>query len=201
MPRSNCTTAGFTLIEMLVSLALFTIVVTIVTGALLILISGNSKLQNEQSVMTNLTFALDTMTREIRTGTQYVCTTSNSAENAIYDVVDVGDCVNGNDGLSFREAGTSVTGGASNSRISYYYDGTNQTIMRRYADTTRQSIVSSGIVITNLDFFVTDAANFVDAASTRQPTVTVIIEAEEEGVVGGKTFRAQTTVTQRQLDI
>lgn len=193
-------TAGFTLIEMLVSLALFTVVITIVTGALLVLISGNGRLQNEQSVMTNLTFALDTMTREIRTGTQYVCTSSSNAELTSYGTTSVNDCASGNNGLSFREAGTSITGGVDNGRIAYYYDSTNKTIMRR-VDTTIESIVSSGIVITNLDFFVTDARSFTDNGSTRQPTVTVIIEAEEEGVTGGKTFRAQTTVTQRQLDI
>src|SRR6056297_849303 len=67
------TTAGFTLIEMIVSLALFSVVVTISVGALLVLIASNRQLQDEQAVLTNLSFALDSMTREIRTGSAYVC--------------------------------------------------------------------------------------------------------------------------------
>lgn len=69
--------SGFTLIEMLVSLSLFTIVMTITLGTLLILIKGNQVSVAEQSVMDTLAFSLDSMTREIRTGSYYVCVSAN----------------------------------------------------------------------------------------------------------------------------
>jgi prepilin-type N-terminal cleavage/methylation domain-containing protein len=47
---------GFTIVEMMVALALFTIVMTIATGAFLSLIGGSSQLQGEQTIMTSLKF-------------------------------------------------------------------------------------------------------------------------------------------------
>jgi len=187
---------------MLVALALFTVVITVVTGSLLVLISGNGRLQGEQSVMTNLTFALDSMTREIRTGTHYYCNTGTFSPQESHGT-STQNCDTGSTGLSFREAGTSITG-TSNTRIAYYYDSSARTIMRRIGDEgTPQAIVSSGIRITKAEFFVTDARAFTapTGSENRQPTVTITIEAVEEGVTGGKPFVVQTTVTQRQLDI
>ena len=75
--KSQNQNLGFTLVEMIVS-RYFSIVVTTAVGAMLVLISTNQQLQSEQNVMTNLSFALDTMTREIRTGYNYYCTTSDT---------------------------------------------------------------------------------------------------------------------------
>jgi len=74
---------GFTLIEMIVSLAVFSIVVTTAVGALLVVISTNQQLQEEQNIMTNLAFALDSMTRELRTGFSYVCGHTNHLNDKI----------------------------------------------------------------------------------------------------------------------
>jgi len=74
--------SGFTLIEMLVSLSLFTVVITITVGSLLVLINGNRELVSTQSVMDSLSFSLDSMTREIRTGRSYVCV-SASGQNSL----------------------------------------------------------------------------------------------------------------------
>ncbi len=64
-------TSGFTLIEVLVSLAIFTIVVLMSTSALLSLLDVDKKAQSMKSVMNNLNFALESMAREIRVGTNY----------------------------------------------------------------------------------------------------------------------------------
>ncbi len=75
------TQTGFTLVEMIVAVAVFSVVATVSVGALLMLIGTNEQLQSEQSVMTNLSFALDSMTREIRTGTWYYCEYSQNNDN------------------------------------------------------------------------------------------------------------------------
>ncbi len=59
--------------EMMVAVALFTIVMTVSMGALLALIDANKKAQATQSVMNNLNIALDGMVRAIRMGTEYHC--------------------------------------------------------------------------------------------------------------------------------
>ncbi len=193
---------GFTLIEMLVALSLFTIVVTIAVGAFLSLIGASKSVQGEQSVITTLTFVLDSMTREIRTGTNYYCNTRSVLDDPTQvSTSTVRDCAGGSDGLSFVEAGSSITTGGASARIAYYYDtssSTNKTIMRKVGNGTPQSIVSDGITVTNAQFFVTGSTRLGSGTDTNQPTVTIVLEARDEN---GATTTLQTTVTQRELDI
>ncbi len=213
--------AGFTLIEMIVSLGVFAVVVTTAVGAVLMLIATNQQLQGEQSVMTNLSFALDTMTREIRTGTNIYCVTranyfengsdnefedSNNPESTIND--DVADCSTGRfpgnhqlQGVSFYEGGNSITGSVGARRIMYYYDADAKTLMRRVGNQEAQSIVSSGLVIQNAEFFVTGTDRQETTDDAEQPTVTLYIEAQEKDDTTAKTYYLSTTVTQRTLDL
>jgi prepilin-type N-terminal cleavage/methylation domain-containing protein len=214
--------SGFTLVEMIVSLAVFSVVITMSVGALLMLVASNSQLQKEQSVMTNLSFAIDSMTREIRTGTLYYCDAADTrdaayerkifSDNEFISGLDVGmtqDCASGNNqdnqsrrlqGMSFVESGQSVTG-APNTRIVYFYDADEGKIYRRISGQAAQSIVSSGIYITNAEFFVTGSASMAVTGDFIQPTVTIFIEAKEVNDPDAKTYRIQTMVTQRTLDI
>lgn len=216
--------SGFSLVEMIVSLALFSIVVVIAIGALLALIATNKQLQGEQSVMTNLSFALDSMTREIRTGTHYFCdaqTNYNSGDKIFKDGVNASpsptdldtladrtqDCATGNSGglrlhgIAFKEAGDSITGSAE--RILYFFDDTEGKIYRRVGDGLAQSIVSSGIFIENAEFFVTGSAPQHGSGTTdnHQAMVTIYIEAKEINDPAAESHRIQTTITQRTLDI
>lgn len=61
---------AFTLIELMVSVALFSIVVMISMTAILSVVDSTKKAQSMKSVMNNLNFALETMTRSIKTGKQ-----------------------------------------------------------------------------------------------------------------------------------
>jgi prepilin-type N-terminal cleavage/methylation domain-containing protein len=176
--------SGFTLIEMIVSLALFSVVVTISVGALLVLIASNQRFQNEQSVMTNLSFALDSMTREIRTGTNYYCAsrpnfstqpnfTPEGSQQIFrdWDTIDPSatrDCEDGNDydvsgndnslqGVAFVEGGQSITGTA-NTKILYFYDSNEQNIFRRISRRAAQPLLSSDITVSYAEFYVSGAA-------------------------------------------
>ncbi len=62
---------GFTLVEIIVSVAIFTIVVLIAVSALLSIVDINRKTQATKAVMDNMSFALESMTREIKVGTNY----------------------------------------------------------------------------------------------------------------------------------
>ena len=66
--------SGFTLIEIMVSLGIFAVVVVVSAAALLKILDANKKAQSIQNAMTNLNFAMESMTRELRTGTKYNCT-------------------------------------------------------------------------------------------------------------------------------
>jgi len=201
---------GFTLIEMIVSLAVFSIVVTTAIGAMLVLISTNQQLQAEQNVITNLSFALDTMTREIRTGDKYYCANSGSGDDLkvfTEDQESIGtatkNCIVQSTyqyrGVSFFEGGESLTKDTTvaSNRISYFYDFNQKAIFRRLGNETAQAITSSGLVITDMQFFVSGAV----VGDDEQPTVTIYIEAKEKDDAEAKTYHLETTVTQRILDI
>lgn len=221
MHRQDQTQSGFTLVEMIVSLAVFSVVITISVGALLVLIASNQQLQNEQSVMTNLSFALDSMTREMRTGTNYYCESrpnimAGGSANIFNPTNDqdsilgtsTQDCRNGNNssqplhGVSFIEGGDSVTG-VGRDRILYFYDSTTGQIFRRVGNDARRSIVSSGLYITAAEFFVTGSKPMEEGSPNEedQASITIFIEAREVDDPTAKPYRIQTTVTQRTLDI
>jgi len=197
---------GFTLIEMIVSLALFSIVVTTAVGALLALINANQQLQNQQGVMTNLSLALDSMTRELRTGFNYYCfDTSTDPGGAGFDQAGLGastaDCSIARPsgvryrGVSFYEGG-SVTPDA---RIMYYYDSVNDVVMRRFMNDPPQAVISSALRIVDFDFRVTGSTK-LSGLDLVQPTVTISLVAQEVADPS-REYRLQTTVTQRILDL
>ncbi|MCA9354056.1 MAG: prepilin-type N-terminal cleavage/methylation domain-containing protein [Candidatus Kaiserbacteria bacterium] len=229
MQISNTKQSGFTLVEMIVSLAVFSVVVTIAVGALLALITSNERLQNEQSVMTNLSFALDSMTRELRTGFHYFCDAQmapNAGAHKIFaDGINSGittdldtelevggiplkqDCATGRggntwQGVAFVEGGNSITG-AADDRILYFYHEDTGKIYRRVGAGPAQSIVSSGIVITDAEFYVTGSKPLSEGAPDYldQASITIYIEAREVDDPQAKPYRVQTTVTQRTADV
>ena len=64
---------GFTLIEVMVSVSLFAMVMTLSLGAILSIIDGNKKAQAINAVANNLNFAVESMVRDIKTGYAYTC--------------------------------------------------------------------------------------------------------------------------------
>jgi len=67
---------AFTLVEMMVSLAIFSMVAVVALGAVVKIIAANQKAQSLQSAVTNLDFALESISRELRVGTTYECVKS-----------------------------------------------------------------------------------------------------------------------------
>lgn len=224
MKRYPSLEKGFTIIEMIVSLGVFSIVITISVGALLVLVASNQQLQAERSVMTNLSFALDSMTREIRTGSNYFCDSrpnlSSNHPGGIGNMFNpntdmdeeigdsVLDCPTGNStgqqyhGLSFKESGNSIT--ASDDRILYYFSENDGKIYRRIGAGSSESVVGSGVYIRDMHFNVTGAQSLDDGDARDQASVTIYIEASEKSPAedpAGKTYYLQTTVTQRTIDL
>jgi prepilin-type N-terminal cleavage/methylation domain-containing protein len=196
-------TRGFSLIEVLVSLSIFTVVVVISIGALMVLIEANARAQNTQSVMTNLTFALDSITREIRTGSDYFCGDTNDLPAGGEATA---NCMNGGAALSFNEGGQSLTENAATRRIAIrVLDGMLQRRLgtgdgdgnvNENEDWT--PITSPDITIRHLEFFVSGATR----RDGNSPTVTIYLEGvagEDDG--SQAEFDIQATVVQQLLDI
>ena len=224
IPANASKKTGFTLIEIIVSLALFSVVITIAVGALLILIASNRQLQNEQSVLSNLSFALDSMTREIRTGSHYYCdagassgggtgslrlfNTSNLTEGQVQNCSTAdgsGTPPQAFHGISFDEGGDSITSGNASRRIAYFFARDEGKLYRRLSGEAAESIVSDGIYINEADFYVTGSG--IGSTDNTQPKITIVLEAynseeaADSDATGERAYVIQTTVTQRSLDI
>jgi prepilin-type N-terminal cleavage/methylation domain-containing protein len=69
--NKNSYSAGFTLMEVMVSVSIFAIIVTIGIGSLLTINTTLQKTRAERQAIDSLSYVLDTMTRQIRTGKEY----------------------------------------------------------------------------------------------------------------------------------
>jgi prepilin-type N-terminal cleavage/methylation domain-containing protein len=69
--HNNMRKQGFTLIEIMVSVALLSVVVVGCVGAFISITDVSRRARAEQSMMDNVSFAVETMVREIRLGYSY----------------------------------------------------------------------------------------------------------------------------------
>lgn len=199
---------GFTLVEMLVSISLFTVVLTLSVSTLLVLIDANGRAQSMQLVMTNLTFSLDSMTREVRTGFNWYCGSSVGSP-AIESDTHLADCDAGSTGnvISIIESGDSLTNGLSSKRVTYWHDVSDGSIKRNLGDGSNWvPLTGPEIVIDEMKIIMSGTAR-IAAGDTEQPTATIFIKgragvtATDPTGVKEREFDIETTVTQRLLDI
>ncbi|MBU1557669.1 type II secretion system GspH family protein [Patescibacteria group bacterium] len=168
---------GFALIEVIISVALFSVVMTVGIGSLLNMISANKKSQSLKVVVNNINLAMEGMSKEIRVGYDYNC-----------GFLTGGDCSVGSDSIYF----TSKNGES----IVYRLDG--GVIQKSVAGGSFNSITAQDTVIYNLTFYVlgSSSSDFI------QPRVIIIVRGYKGDRVKDKLeFDLQTTVTQRRLDL
>lgn len=206
--KNNFKNKGFTLIEVMVSLALFIAVMTIAAGALLSIIDANRKSQAEKSVIDNVNFALDNMVRNIRTGTEWVCGNIDPGRGSWQSTGDK-NCGSGGTALMFKsQKGPKVIYGFVNSTKTISvskelnYDPSNPPLPGRpVAFSGWEPLTGAQVEVDGLTFRVTGAE--IGSADNQQPSV--IISVKAHGGYGGKAkYRSDliisTSVTQRQLD-
>ena len=75
------TQRGYSLLEMMVSIALFSLVMLLATGAFLKFMALERVARYTNDVTNNLSFAVDSMARSMRTGTQYDCGAVDTTKN------------------------------------------------------------------------------------------------------------------------
>lgn len=141
---------GYTLVELVVAVGLFALIMTLVSGAYIVMIGIVREEQSLATGIDNLSFALETMTRSIRTGTDYNC-------------AGVGDCSDGASSFSFTNAsGQSVT-----------YDLSDTTIQQtRGAE--QSTLTDPSVNVSSLLFYVSGTSP-VSSGEYTQPYVTMIV--------------------------
>lgn len=182
---------GFSLIEMLVAVAVFATSATIASNALVAASDAQQKILSLKIVQDNLSYAFDTIGKEVRTGTSYHCGSN------IDDFIDTPrDCVEGGVSFTFRNAARpsqKITYRLNNGRLERVYEG----------GTMAEAVfvlTAPEANATNFKFYV-QGSNPKSLGDLAQPRVTVILQ----GTAGAKEkiksrINIQTTISQRLLD-
>lgn len=199
-PTHTAAERGFTLVEVLVSLGIFAIVVTMSVGTLLVLIDANARAQAVQEAVNNVSFTLDAMVRDIRTGYAYECEASwNTLDFGNGPSYDTSDCA-GESNFAFTETGGSLTGSQSSHRIGFRLN--NGIIERQLGALALQPMTPNNVNISDLKFYVTGTDTFGSNGDVTAPLVTIYIAGTVADSTGKTTaFDLQTTVAQNTIDI
>lgn len=188
---------GFTLVEMIVSIGLFTVVLFIASSAFLAVLNADRKSRATRTAIDNLNLSLEDMSRRIKTGTTYNC--GGGADTA--------DCPTGGTILAItdqddqrviykRGIGTgAVTAGGCGSAL---FSGLQGCLVRDKAGTVL-AVTGKDINIQNLRFVVNGTASF--PADTAQPYVVVLVDGVTTAGKITSAFKLQTTITQRMYDL
>lgn len=182
---------GFTLVEILVAVALFAIVMTISVGSLLSLVEANRKTQALQSVMNNLNFALENISRNVRVGSNYHCSTGAAVPP---NITTTQDCVNG--GVLFAFEASDGDRSVSTDQIVYRFIGT-QIEKSLDGGATFIAVTAPEVTIEVLTFYVVGSTR----SDTEQPRVVMTVSGFAGVSDRARTsFNLQTTISQRLLD-
>lgn len=180
--------AGFTLIEMLIAVGVGSVVLVTAVGVLASLHAIQRRAINAQNVHDNIRFALEAMSREIRTGDQFCNVPApGSCSNAGTPT----DCSwpNGCDEFTFRQT-------ATNEVVTYKLDGDDVVKVKREIGNFLP-LTDPQRTVTKLHFYTTGVNDFAE-----HELVTILLE-----VVGGTTAKpnelvtlnAQTSVSKRKI--
>ncbi|MBP9771849.1 MAG: type II secretion system protein [Candidatus Pacebacteria bacterium] len=167
--------AGFTLIEMIVSIFIFSIVMVIATGSLVSILGANRKAQAVKAVMNNLNFSLDSMTRAIRVGTEYDCGVSSCS-------------VDGSTEFSFIDT--------DGDEVIYRLNDITQRIERSVEGGSFLPLTAPDVTIERLRFYADGESDSDD----EQPRVLIIVGGVAGNEKARTNFDLQTLVSQRILD-
>jgi prepilin-type N-terminal cleavage/methylation domain-containing protein len=185
---------GFTLVEMIVAVALFAVVMLISITALLSLIDANRKAQALQSVMNNLSIALDGMVRAVRMGSNYRCNVQSAAPGSS------ADCADGGTVFYFTPFGADPSDTQQDWVYSFAEDGNG--IGRMYRSEKgldALAITAPAVSVDSMSFYVVGT----ERGDTTQPRVVIGVKgtAGVEKVKTRTTFNIQATAVQRLLDL
>ena len=203
-PRVN-TLTGFTLVEIIVATGLFAAVMLIAVGSLMSIIDANRKAQSQQIVMSNLSAAVENLSRTIRTGVSYACDTSlTSSANATPH-----DCSDGGIQLSFKPKEAIEDTALSSLRYVYRRDADSSggyIAVSKDNGATYERLTAPEIDVKGLKFYVTGSCPKSSGsgctADNRQPRVLMTVFGTAQISLRASTnFNIQTTVTQRLFDI
>jgi prepilin-type N-terminal cleavage/methylation domain-containing protein len=188
--------SGFTLVELLVSLALFSIVVVAAVASLYTVNSASQRVTAMRTVLDNLNFATESMSRTIRTGENIVCggvDTGFGGPNCPF-----GTSTGGQEAISLD---STIDGSSIEYRWRIDTSTNNYEIQKCILTASKAldpnqcvTITDPGITIQQLKFYVDGA----DASDGKQPGVMIQMRGiANAGPNNIQPFAIQTYISQR----
>lgn len=188
---------GFTLLEMLVAVAIFTISIFIIMATFFSIVNAQRKTLARQNAEDNLRFAFEFMTKEIRTGREYHCGLTLSDVSSSPQ-----DCPGGGVSFTFKNSsGQIITYQISQNQLVKSSNGTPPCDGNPNTLEDCQQITSPQVVIVDRLAFYADGTAAFDGEQSR---VTIVLEGEVQdprgpGSPGTAEINLQTTISRRGL--
>lgn len=186
---------GFTLIEIMVSMSIFMIVVLMALGALLVVSGTAKKSRALHQSMDNMNFAMESMTRSLRTGSGYNCIDSSDGNrniNIVLPLFSTADCSSGGDAIVFRPQDH------ENSDTMYLLDQ-NNSVLQKCTISSCINMTSPNVVVDDLKFFVKGTSP-TSIGDYLQPSVFIRMSGYVLNGENKEKFYLQTTASQRSSE-
>ncbi len=188
--------AGFTLIELLVAVALFSVVMLISVGSLVGMAEAGRKAESIKSVLNNLNFAFDSMSRTIRTGFLYHCTDgTGDTYGSMGSPASAQNCPTfGSSYVAFEGSRGNIT--SAGDQIIYRLRNGRVEVSKN-SGTTFLPLTAPEVTVQNLRFYVSGAA----AGDGSQPHMVITLSGYiQVSALNRTSIQLQTTLTQRLYD-
>lgn len=198
--RLTKTQSGFTIIEVMVSITLFLVIVTTGMAALLNVNLLSQKSRDMRSVMDSLSFAMDDMSKSLRTGYDYYCFNYNGGPLPS-GAQSPQDCASGGSAISFKPQDY-IT---NNEPLVYYFytnpsDSTKFSLFKATDGSAASAVqlTPNNVLISQASFVVTGAPP--PPGDVSQPYVTIKLSGSIVYNKVSSPFSLETSVSQRLLD-
>ena len=201
---------GFTLVEVVVAFAIFSLVLGGAVSILTTGIAGQRRALGSQDMVGEISLVTEYVGRALRQARK---DDKNSPDGQCLTDVGYGygwnyQVMDGGTRIRFLDRGASDNDANKRCREIFLEDG--QIKEKIAADAQEGSLPPSGVPLTSVNIEVTDMRFYEDGAEqqspagvvdNRQPRVTLFIEAKSAKAPTAAPLRVQTTITQRVLDI
>lgn len=181
---TNASHRGYSLLELIVSIGIFSVVMLVVTGAYLTLVSLDRQARANNQLAASLSFAVESMARAMRTGSEYAAGPASQA------------CPGASSSISFRNS--------ENELITYRLraDGSvGQCTGGLCTDATAVALTDQRITVSSLCFYVRGVGTS-GVNAYMQPQVTFVTAGTMQTDSGELVrFSIQSGATQRLIEL
>ena len=193
---------GFTLIEVMISIGLFTVVMIVGITAVLGVNNTYRKSRTMRSAIDNLSFVMEDMARNIRLGINYRCLDNLSNDVDFSVIEDPADTTSFScPGIAFEPFWDSITGDPEDQVIYFISEDAGLGSIFKGMDGSNTNLypmnsLDVDIDLTKSGFTIYGSAN----DDGEQPSVLIRLTGTVSSAGNSTNFNLQTTVSQRYID-